>query len=91
MNIDLPLSRHIDNLLSRNMHSSIDGRYVYDDHCASLSSYQLFRACLLRDHVHYPSMNMRNLPIFLSTNLLDLKSHTRKASGGRTMRKRNFI
>lgn len=77
VNIDLALVLHTDNRPLRSMHNSIDGYYVYDGHYELLSSYQMFHVCLLRDHVHYPSMNMRNLRTFLSTNPLDLISNER--------------
>lgn len=75
MNIDSAELLHIGNHPSRNMHSLIDDCCAYDVHCAPLNSYQMFHACLLRDHVHYTSMNMRNLRTFLSTDLLDLQNN----------------
>jgi hypothetical protein len=74
VNIDLALARRTGNRPSHSMHSSIDGHYAYDVHCcAMLSFYQMFRVCLSRDHVHYPSMNMRNQRTFSSTDPLDLQ------------------
>lgn len=78
VNNDLALVRHIDNRPSHNMHSLIDGHCACDVRCATRSS-QMFHVCLSRDRVHYPSMNMRNLRTFLSTDPLDLKQTT---SGG---------
>jgi hypothetical protein len=79
VNIDLALVLHIDNLPSHNMHSLIDDHCAYDVQRAMLGFYQMFHVCLLRDHVHYLSMNMRNLRTFLSTDLLDLKHTHEKA------------
>lgn len=73
VNIDLAVFLHIGNRPSHNMHSLIDGCCVYDVHCAPLNSYQMFHVCLLRDHVHYISKNMRNQRTFSSTDLFDLK------------------